>query len=157
MPSRGSSSPPDAPGATLAPDVVLDVEFDSGLLYLVVANRGACDAVAVTFKFEAAFRGLGGAQEMTRLPLLRRIEFLAAGKEIRTLLDASAAYFARREPTKLAVAITFRDEEGARYERRIVHDLRIYRDIAYVPPTESSARGAAEPQHPRSTPRPPDA
>jgi hypothetical protein len=136
---------------------VLDVEFDAGLLFFVVANLGERPATAVAFRFEQEFRGLGGSQEMTRLPLLRRIEWLAPRKEIRTLLDASAAYFARREPTKLAVAITYRDEEGARYERRIVHDLRIYRDIAYVPPTESSARGAAEPQHPRSTPRPPDA
>ncbi|MDQ4082027.1 MAG: hypothetical protein M3123_03955, partial [Actinomycetota bacterium] len=78
--------------------------------------------MSIVFRFEQAFRGLGGTQEMTRLPLLRRIEFLAARKAIRTLLDPSAAYFARREPTKLAVTIAYRDESGGRYERRIVHD-----------------------------------
>lgn len=54
---------------------------------------------------------------MTRLPLLRRIERLAPDREIRTILDASAAYFTRREPMKLEVTITFRDEDGARYGR----------------------------------------
>jgi hypothetical protein len=142
---RGSSSPAEPPVAEgPRPDVVLDVEFDAGVLYLVVANIGERPAVAVAFRFEQPFRGLGGTEEMTRLPLLRRIEFLVPHKQIRTLLDASAAYFARREPTKLAVTITYRDEGGSRYERRIVHDLRIYRDLAYVAPQrgEVSDRGA---------------
>lgn len=132
---RGSSSPADEPSTRKPrPDVILDVHFDAGLLFLVVANIGQRPATAVAFRFDQEFKGLGGSQEMTRLPLLRRIEWLAPRKEIRTLLDASAAYFARREPTKVAVTITFRDEDGERYERRIVHDLRIYRDLAYVPP-----------------------
>ena len=72
---------------------------------------------------------------MTKLPLFRRIELLAPGREIRTLLDSSAAYFARREPTKLAATISWRSEDGERFERRLVHDLRIYRDIAFVQKT----------------------
>jgi hypothetical protein len=132
---KGSSSPAEPPTTDgPRPDVILDVEFDAGALYLVVANIGERPATAVAFRFEQPFKGLGGKQDMTRLPLLRRIEFLAPRKEIRTLLDSSAAYFTRREPTKLAVTITYRDEAGARFERRIVHDLRIYRDLAYVDP-----------------------
>ena len=69
---------------------------------------------------------------MTRLPLLRRIELLGPGREIRTLLDSSAAYFKRKEPTKLEASITWRGEDGQRFERRVVHDLRIYRDLAFV-------------------------
>ncbi len=114
--------------------------FDAGLLFLVVANLGDRPATSVAFRFEQEFSGLGGSQEMTRLPLLRRIEWLAPRKEIRTLLDTSAAYFARREPTKLAVAISFGDEEGGRYARRVVHDLRIYRDIAYIPPGDPNTK-----------------
>ena len=114
--------------------MILDVEFEGGALYLVVANIGARPALDVTFRFEQPFKGLGGTQDMTRLPLLRRIEFLAPRKEIRALLDSSAAYFARREPTKLAVAIAYRDDAGESFERRIVHDLAIYRDLAYVDP-----------------------
>ncbi len=114
------------------PDVVLDVEFDQGLLWLVVANIGERPALAAQVRFEKPFRGLGGSIEVSALRLFRRIEFLPPGKEIRTLLDASAAYFARKEPTKLAATIVFRDDAGQGYERRVVHDLAIYRDIAYV-------------------------
>jgi len=114
------------------PDVVLDVEFDRGLLWLVVANIGDRPALAAQVRFEQRFHGLGGSTEVSALRLFRRIEFLPPGKEIRTFLDASAAYFTRKEPTKLAAAITFRDDAGARFERRVVHDLAIYRDIAYV-------------------------
>jgi len=55
-------------------------------------------------------------------------------KEIRTLVDSSAAYFARKEPTKLEIAVTYRDEDGARRQATIAHDLGIYRDLAYVVP-----------------------
>jgi hypothetical protein len=119
---------PDRP----APDVLLDVEFDRGLLFLVVANAGERPALAVQVRFERPFRGLDGTVDVSALRLFRKIEFLPAGKEIRTLLDSSAAYFARREPARLAATISFRDERGGRHERRIVHDLAIYRDLAYV-------------------------
>ena len=114
------------------PDVVLDVEFDQGLLWLVVANIGERPALAAQVRFDKPFRGLGGSVEVSALRLFRRIEFLPPGKEIRTLLDASSAYFERKEPTKLAATIAFRDDAGQGYERRVVHDLAIYRDIAYL-------------------------
>lgn len=129
MPAKRPAEPVDD---RPAPDVVLDVEFERGLLFLVVANIGDRPALAVQVRFEKPFRGLGGTTDVSGLRLFRRIEFLPPGKEIRTLLDASAAYFARREPSKLAATIAFRDEAGRRRERRIVHDLGIYRDIAYV-------------------------
>ena len=114
------------------PDVVLDVEFDQGLLWLVVANIGERPALGAQVRFDKPFRGLGGSVEVSALRLFRRIEFLPPGKEIRTLLDASSAYFARKEPTKLAATIAFRDDAGQGFERRVVHDLAIYSDIAYL-------------------------
>jgi hypothetical protein len=113
----------------------LDVVFEDGLLFLVVANIGERPALAVACKFDQPFRGLGGTQDMGRLPLFRRIEVLVPGREIRTLLDSSAAYFRRKEPTKLTAFLTWRSEEGERFERRVMHDLRIYRDVAYVQKT----------------------
>jgi hypothetical protein len=124
--------PTEREPARPAPDVLLDVEFDRGLLFLVVANAGERPALAVQVRFERPFRGLDGTVDVSALRLFRKIEFLPAGKEIRTLLDSSAAYFARREPARLAATISFRDERGGRHERRIVHDLAIYRDLAYV-------------------------
>jgi hypothetical protein len=120
--------PEPAPGGA---DVIVDIEFDSGVFFVVVRNIGDAPATAVQCKFEQRFFGLGGTTEISALPLFRRIEFLAPAREIRTLLDTSAAYFARKEPAKLAVAVTWRDDGGERRQRRIVHDLAIYRALAY--------------------------
>jgi len=120
-------------------DVSVDFVFDDGLLYVLVANIGERPALKVSCRFEPAFHGLGGSVEVSRLPLFRNIEYLAPGREIRTLVDSSAAYFARREPTKLEIAVTYRDEDGARRQATIAHDLGIYRDLAYVvPATEAT-------------------
>ena len=120
-------------------DVIVDVEFDSGVLFLAVRNIGGTPATTVQCKFEQRVFGLGGATEVSALPLFRKIEFLAPGREIRTLLDTSAAYFARKEPAKVAVTVTWRDDGGERRQRRIVHDLAIYRGIAYQATATSPA------------------
>ncbi len=121
------------PNSIGEPDVLVDFEFDEGLLHIVVANAGEKPAEGVTIRFSQSFRGLGGTRDMPRMRLFRQIEFLAAGKRIRTFLDTSAAYFARGEPTRLDATVTYRDREGREYAREIAHDLAIYRDIAYVP------------------------
>lgn len=134
-----ASDAPPAPEERAGASVVLDVVFDDGLLFLVLANVGSAPALKVSCRFERPITGLGGSLDVARMRLFRNVEFLAAGRAIRTLLDSSAAYFARREPTRLAVAITWRDEAGGRRERRIVHDLAIYRDVAYVPAAETGS------------------
>ena len=120
-------------------DVSVDFVFEDGLLYAVVANIGERPALKVSCRFEPAFHGLGGSVEVSRLPLFRNIEYLAPGKEIRMLVDSGAAYFARKEPTKLEVAVTYRDEDGARRQATIAHNLGIYRDLAYVVPAAEGA------------------
>ena len=113
-------------------DVIVDFVFEEGALYVTVANIGERPALKVSCRFEPGFHGLGGSVEISRLPLFRNIEYLAPHKEIRALVDSSAAYFARKEPTKLKVTITYREEDGARRQTTIAHDLGIYRDLAYV-------------------------
>ena len=119
-------------------DVIVDFVFEEGALYVTVANIGERPALKVSCRFEPGFHGLGGSVEVSRLPLFRNIEYLAPRKEIRTLVDSSAAYFARKEPTKLQVTVTYRDESGTRRQTVIAHDLGIYRDLAYV---VSASRG----------------
>jgi hypothetical protein len=115
-------------------DVIVDFVFEAGVLYATVANIGERPALKVSCRFEPGFHGLGGDVEISRLPLFRNIEYLAPHKEIRTLVDASAAYFARKEPTKLTVTVTYREEGGARRQTTIAHDLGIYKNLAYVVP-----------------------
>lgn len=112
--------------------MLVDVHFEDGLLFLSVSNIGDAPALQVSCTFGSELRGLGGTKAMAELPLFRNIEFLAPEKEIRTLLDSSAAFFARDEPTRLSVTTVYRDASGRSYETTIHHDLAIYRELAYV-------------------------
>jgi len=119
-----------------AVDVILDVVFERGLLFLALRNLGTEPALKVSCAFEKPLRGLGGTREVSAQRLFRNVELLAPGRELRTLLDTSAAYFARREPTRIRVTVTWRTPAGERRAARIAHDLSIYRDLAY--PTEGA-------------------
>lgn len=114
------------------PDVLLDVDFDDGLLFLALENFGERPAHRVRVRIEPPLRGLGGRRRIDRLALFSRLELLAPGKRIRVFLDRAALYFARDEPTQFAATVTWRTDAGERRERVVRHDLGIYRDLAYV-------------------------
>lgn len=114
------------------PEVILDVVFEDGLLFLALANIGTRPALGVSTSFNRALRGLGGTKEVSALPLFSNVDFLGPGREIRTLLDSSASFFGRRQSTKIAARISYRDAGGERYTTTVKHDLEIYREIGYV-------------------------
>ncbi|MDR7550343.1 MAG: hypothetical protein QN131_10455 [Armatimonadota bacterium] len=119
-------------GRAAGPEVILDVLFDDGLLFLAVQNIGTLPAFNVSIVFDQPIYGLEGAREVSALPLFRHIAFLAPGREIRTFLDTAASYFQRRQPTAITAKVVFQDGDG-RYATRIIrHDLEIYREIGYV-------------------------
>ncbi|MCP9485442.1 MAG: hypothetical protein MSC30_06255 [Gaiellaceae bacterium MAG52_C11] len=113
-------------------EVILDVVFNCGLLFLTVANIGDRPAHEVRIHFKRAFTGLGGTRKLHRLALFERLEFLAPRKSIEVFLDRSAAYFAREEPTVLEATITWRTASGEERRSSVIHDLEIYRDLAYI-------------------------
>ena len=120
------------PAARRDPEVILDVVFDRGLLFLVVSNLGDRPAHRVRVKFAERFSGLGGERRIDRLALFRKLEFLAPQKSIEVFLDRSASYFAREEPASLTASISWRTPEGERLTSTVHHDLEIYRDLGYI-------------------------
>jgi hypothetical protein len=121
------------------PDVIVDIIFEDGLLFVVVANIGSQPAQRVRVVFDPPFNGLGGAACITELPLFRNIEFLAPSRSIRTFLDSTTAYFARGEPEQIAATITYYDRSGQEFCCTIRHDLAIYRDLTFVPKAERNS------------------
>ena len=113
-------------------EVILDIVFDRGLLFLVVENIGDLPAHSVRVKFDKPFSGVGGTKKMQRLALFRKLEFLAPRKSISVFLDRSASYFAREEPTQLTAAVSWRTSAGERRSSTIHHDLEIYRDLGFI-------------------------
>jgi hypothetical protein len=120
--------------------VILDVEFEDGLLFLVLENFGFRPAHAVRVRFAEPLRGLGGERRIDRLRIFRRLELLAPGRRIRIFLDRSALFFAREEPTQLEASIAWRTDDGERRSRTVRHDLDAYRDFPYLEvPTDAPA------------------
>ena len=114
------------------PDVILDVIFEDGLLFLALRNIGPTPAVAVSVQFEKPLMGLDGTREISALALFRQLAFLAPQREIRAFLDSGAAWFARRQPAIVKATICFHDRAGRRFQSVIRHDLRIYKDLGYI-------------------------
>jgi hypothetical protein len=113
-------------------DVIIDVELDRGLLFLVVENLGDLPASAVRVRFEHPLHGLGGERRVDRLQIFRRLEFLGPRRRIRVFLDRTALFFGRKEQTVLEVTVTWRTDQGERRRREIRHDLAAYRDFPYL-------------------------
>lgn len=116
-----------------APDdgVVVDVVFDGGVLYLELANLSDRPALNVSCRFEPPLVDLQG-RDVSKLPLFRRVEFLGPGRRIRTLLDSSSGYFARKTATRVTVAVEYQRPDGPRQTTKLTHDLEIFRDLAYL-------------------------
>jgi len=131
-PAPQADARPDSVCLRCDADVILDVVFDRGLLFLVLANVGDRPARSVRVKFAGPLTGVGGSKRIDRLALFRKLEFLAPHKSIEVFLDRSAAFFAREEPTALRVAVSWRTAEGERRTTTIDHDLEVYRDLGYI-------------------------
>lgn len=115
--------------------MIVDVVFERGLRFLVVANVGDRPAHAVRVTCEQPLSGVGGEKRMHRLALFRRLEFLAPRKSIEVFLDRSDAYFARgepTEPTELTARVSRRTPEVARRAATTRRDLEIYRDLGFI-------------------------
>ena len=118
------------------PDVIVDFLFEDGMLFVAVQNIGSEPALRVHVAFDPPFKGLGGTASIPELPLFCNIEFLAPSRSIRTLLDSSAAYFARKEPERITATASYSNRSGQKFSSTMVHDLVIYRDVVFIPKSE---------------------
>lgn len=132
MPKSEQEIPQSAGNDAGGPDVILDFIFDDGLFFVAVQNISDKPAYKVSVDFFPPFRGVEGTRGVSEYLMFRNIEFLAPWKEVATFLDTSAAYFARREPTRITATVSWRDASGRAHIARMEHDLDIYREIGYV-------------------------
>jgi hypothetical protein len=111
--------------------VVVDVVFENGLLHVELANLSDRPALNVACRFDPPLVDLQG-RYLAKLPLFLRVEFLGPRRQIRTLLDSAAAYFARDGATRVTVVTEYERPEEAKRSTTVTHDLEIYRDLAYL-------------------------
>lgn len=130
--SRSRSRTKDSSSSTELDDgVVVDVVFESGVLFLELANLAQRPALNVRCAFEPTLLDLEG-RDVAKLRLFRRVEFLGPGRRIRTLLDSTPGYFARKAATRFTVEARYERLDGSRGATKVTHDLEIFRDLAYL-------------------------
>ena len=110
------------------PDVVLDIDYERGCLYLILANLGAAPAVDVEVRFDPPLVGLGGDKQVSEMAIFRRLRLLRPGKEIRVFLDASAEFFRREKNIEFQARVSWRNRNGNSFRGEFEHDLGIYVD-----------------------------
>jgi hypothetical protein len=117
---------------TVQPEVIFDIDFADGLLFISLRNIGSRPAYGVRTHLSPLLHGFGGTQVLNELPVFSGIEFFAPGKEIRFLIDSAAAWFARREPVEIAAQLEYSDDRGNSYRTTVKHNLEIYRSLTYL-------------------------
>jgi hypothetical protein len=128
---RGSSSPTEMEQAPPDDGVVVDIVFEAGLLYLELVNLAERPALNVHCSFDPPLVDLQG-RNVTELPLFREVAFLGPRRRIRTLLDSSAGYFARKSATRVKVSVEFERPGEPRRTTEVAHELAVFRELAYL-------------------------
>ena len=114
------------------PDVILDVDCERGLLFLVLRNIGADLACRVSVDFSPKLVGLGGDRVVSNAPIFRRLAYLPPEKTIRILLDAAHLLFARQQKSAFRARVRYRNRSGDEFSESFAHDLDIYRDLPEI-------------------------
>lgn len=111
------------------PEVILDFDYQDGLLFIVVENIGSEPAYGVSVKFDKKITGVGGEKVISSLKVFQVLEFLPPAKKIRVFVDSLESYVARGEPLIVQATIVYRDQENKSYSNRIKHDISAYEGI----------------------------
>ena len=114
------------------PDVLLDIDYERGVLYLVLVNIGGAPARDVQVLFDRPLVGLDGERRVSEMAVFSRLGLLRPGKQLRILFDSATALFGRESETVFRACVSWRDRHGTRFEESFTHDLGIYRDWAEI-------------------------
>ena len=120
------------------PDVIVDFVNDEENLFVTIENIGTGPAHAISVSFEPDLQGVRGTVKVSALRLFDNLSFLPPGREVRTFLDVTPAYFDRDEPTDISVTVRFENDGGTRFTRHLKHDLSVHQNTSPPPSTGES-------------------
>jgi hypothetical protein len=127
-PEAAAMTSPQSAGPERRPEVIVDLAYEDGDLFVSVWNIGAAPARDVRVRFDRPLVG-AGETKFDGLRLFRGIPFLAPGRRITAFLDTAASCASRGQATAFTATVAWSDETGARYETICPHDLAIYIDL----------------------------
>jgi len=114
------------------PEVIIDFEYDDGLLFIVIENTGDDSAYDVAVRFNKKILGMQKTKNISSLQIFESLKFLPPGKKIKILVDLFQFYLAGKQPLLISARIFFRNKKKQVFQNLIKHDLSIYKDIATI-------------------------
>ncbi|MDH3766678.1 MAG: hypothetical protein OER82_12840 [Nitrosopumilus sp.] len=114
------------------PDVIIDFEYDDGLLFIGIENIGDDSAYDVAVRFNKKILGMQKTKNISSLQIFQSLKFLPPRKEIKILVDLFQFYLAGKQPLLISTGIFFRNKKKQAFQNLIQHDLSIYKDIAEI-------------------------
>ena len=114
------------------PDVIVDFEYDEGLLFIVIENIGNDSAYNTSVRFNKKILGMQKTKNISSLRVFQSLKFLPPGKKIKILVDLFQFYLACKQPMKISTVIFFRNKLKQIFQNSIQHDLSIYKDFAEI-------------------------
>jgi hypothetical protein len=114
------------------PEVILDFEYDDGVLYLIIENIGPSSAYKVSIKFDKEITGMEGQRKISAMRIFECIEFLSPHKKIRIFVDTFASYLLRKQPLIIGASVIYSNKNNKEFQNLINHDLSIYQDFPHI-------------------------
>ena len=114
------------------PEVILDFEYDDGLLYIIIENIGPSSAYKVPIKFDKEITGMEGQKKISAMKIFYRIEFLSPHKKIRIFVDTFESYLLRKQPLVIGATVIYSNKNNKEFQNLINHDLSIYQDLPHI-------------------------
>lgn len=114
------------------PDVIVDFEYDDGLLFIIIENIGDEPAYETLIKFNKRIFGIQKTRNISSLKIFQSLKFLPAGKKIKILVDLFQSYVVSKQPMEINMVISFRNKSKQTFKNSIQHDLSIYKDFVEI-------------------------
>lgn len=114
------------------PEVIVDFEYEKGLLFIIIENIGESQAHDVSIRFNKRIVGMQNTKMISTLKIFESLKFLPPGKKIKILVDTFQSYVYHKQPMEIRLDVTFRNKTDRQFKNVIIHDLSIYNDLAEV-------------------------
>ncbi|MDH5463416.1 MAG: hypothetical protein OEW49_03825 [Nitrosopumilus sp.] len=122
----------DNPEPVKNPNVIVDFEYDEGLIFIVIENIGNDSAYNTSVRFNKKILGMQKTKKISDLRIFQSLSFLPPGKKIKILVDLFQFYLAGKQPTQISTVISFSNKLKQIFQNSIQHDLSIYKDFVDI-------------------------
>ena len=114
------------------PNVIVDFEYNKGMLFIVIENIGDDPAYDTSVRFNKKVLGMQKTKNISSLRIFHLLKFLPPGKKIKMFVDLFQFYLASKQPLQIKTDIFFRNELKQTFQNSIQHDLSIYKDFVEI-------------------------